>query len=104
MRVLQNLISNSIDAIRGADIEGKITVDAKEGEKCVTLALKDNGSGIPEGIRENFFEPFITRSKNEGTGLETAIVKSIFEAHHGEIEYETSIPGTTFTIRLPKKL
>ncbi len=102
MRVLQNLISNSIDAIRDADIEGKITVDAQENAKCVTLTLKDNGPGIPEDIRENLFEPFITRGKNEGTGLGTAIVKSIIEAHRGEIEFETSALGTTFTIRLPK--
>ena len=104
MRVLQNLISNSIDAIRGADIEGKITVELNQDAKCVTLTLKDNGPGIPEDIRENFFEPFVTRGKNEGTGLGTAIVKSIIEAHRGEIEFETSALGTTFTIRLPKKL
>ena len=87
---------------RDADIEGKITVDAQENAKCVTLTLKDNGPGIPEDIRENLFEPFITRGKNEGTGLGTAIVKSIIEAHRGEIEFETSALGTTFTIRLPK--
>lgn len=104
MRVMQNLISNSIDTIRGADIEGKITADAQQEEKCVTLTLKDNGPGIPKGIRGNFFEPLITRGKSEGTGLGTAIVKSIVNAHRGEIEYETSALGTTFTIRLPKKL
>lgn len=102
MRVLQNLISNSIDAIHGADIEGKITIDVTLDLKCVTITLRDNGPGIPEGIRENLFEPFVTRGKIDGTGLGTAIVKSIIEAHDGEIEFETSALGTTFTIRLPK--
>ncbi len=103
LRVLQNLISNSIEAIHSADIDGKVEVEATADERCVTLTLKDNGPGIPEDIRESFFEPFITRGKNEGTGLGTAIVKSIIDAHHGEIEFETSALGTTFTIRLPKK-
>lgn len=104
MRVLQNLISNSIEALHNADIDGKVTVEAVEDAKLLTMTIKDNGPGIPNDIRSNFFEPFVTRGKNEGTGLGTAIVKSIIEAHQGEIEFETSANGTTFIIRLPKTL
>ncbi len=104
LRVLQNLISNSIEALHNADIDGKVTVEAVENAKAVTLTLADNGPGIPSEIRDIFFEPFITRGKNEGTGLGTAIVKSIVDAHHGEIDFETSANGTIFTIRLPKSL
>lgn len=103
LRVLQNLISNAIEALHSADIDGKVEIYAEQNEKVVTITLSDNGPGIPEDIRRNFFEPFVTRGKNEGTGLGTAIVKSIIDAHHGEIEFETSSRGTTFTIRLPKK-
>ena len=103
LRVLQNLISNAIEALHNADIKGRVEVVAKENDKAVTLTLSDNGPGIPEDIRDTFFEPFVTRGKNEGTGLGTAIVKSIIDAHHGEIEFETNAQGTTFTIRLPKK-
>jgi len=103
LRVLQNLISNSIEALHNADINGKVEVIADQNEKAVTLTIADNGPGIPTDIRETFFEPFVTRGKNEGTGLGTAIVKSIVEAHHGEIDFETSAQGTTFTIRLPRK-
>jgi len=103
LRVLQNLISNSIEALHSADIDGKVEVMAEQNDKAVTLTISDNGPGIPADIRENFFEPFVTRGKNEGTGLGTAIVKSIVDAHHGEIDFETSAQGTTFTIRLPKE-
>jgi len=103
LRVLQNLISNSIEALNSADIDGKVTVVAIENDKAVTITLSDNGPGIPADIRDNFFEPFVTCGKKEGTGLGTAIVKSIIDAHHGEIDFETSASGTTFTIRLPKK-
>jgi signal transduction histidine kinase len=102
LRVLQNLISNSIEALHNADIDGKVTVEAIENATDGTLTIADNGPGIPSGIRETFFEPFVTHGKSDGTGLGTAIVKSIVEAHHGEIDFETDANGTTFTIRLPK--
>jgi signal transduction histidine kinase len=103
-RVLQNLISNSIDALHSAEIEGMVNVEAIETDTVVTLTIKDNGPGIPLGIRDQLFEPFVTHGKTDGTGLGTAIVKSIVEAHHGEIEFETSAQGTSFTIRLPRHL
>lgn len=103
MRVLQNLISNAIEALHNADIDGEVNVVAEENEKAATITLSDNGPGIPADIRDTFFEPFVTRGKSDGTGLGTAIVKSIIDAHHGEIEFDTSSHGTTFTIRLPKK-
>jgi signal transduction histidine kinase len=102
LRVLQNLISNSIEALHSADIEGKVTITANQNEKAVTLILTDNGPGIPVNIRDNFFEPFVTQGKSDGTGLGTAIVKSIINAHRGEIEFTTSAEGTTFIMRLPK--
>ncbi|WPJ94759.1 ATP-binding protein [Coraliomargarita algicola] len=102
LRVLQNLISNSIEALHSADIDGKVTVTATQDEQVVRLILTDNGPGIPVDIRDNFFEPFVTQGKSDGTGLGTAIVKSIINAHRGEIEFTTSAEGTTFTILLPK--
>jgi signal transduction histidine kinase len=103
MRVLQNLIGNAIDALHNAKIEGLIEVVAKETDGSVILTVSDNGPGIPQSIRETFFEPFVTQGKNEGTGLGSAIVKTIIEAHRGSITFETSAQGTTFTIRLPKQ-
>jgi signal transduction histidine kinase len=103
LRVLQNLVGNAIDAIHAAEIEGEIKVIAEEDGDAIVIRVSDNGPGIPKDIRENFFEPFVTQGKNEGTGLGSAIVKSIVQAHKGGIEFETSARGTTFIIRLPKR-
>lgn len=103
LRVLQNLIGNSIEALHNAEIEdGFIQVIAKDKEDFVILTVYDNGPGIPPAIRECFFEPFVTQGKNEGTGLGSAIVRSIVQAHKGNINFDTSAKGTTFTIELPK--
>ncbi|PXA04719.1 hypothetical protein DDZ13_05985 [Coraliomargarita sinensis] len=103
LRILQNLVGNAIDALHTAEIEGEIKVDAETKGDDVIIRVSDNGPGIPPDIRENFFEPFVTQGKNEGTGLGTAIVKSIVLAHKGSIDFETSARGTTFTIQLPKE-
>lgn len=103
LRVLQNLVGNAIEALHSAEIDGLVEVRAEDSGQEVALTVKDNGPGIPPDIRENFFEPFITRGKNEGTGLGSAIVRSIVHAHKGSIDFETSAEGTTFTIRLPKQ-
>jgi signal transduction histidine kinase len=102
-RVLQNLTTNSIEALHTADKEGYIKVEATESGDDIILTIADNGTGIPEEIQDVFFDPFVTHGKKDGTGLGTAIVKSIVDAHHGEIDFVTSAEGTTFTIRIPKQ-
>jgi signal transduction histidine kinase len=103
LRVLQNLITNAIEAIHQTEQRGYIKVMAAEDETHAILRVSDNGPGIPETIQPNFFAPFITYGKSEGTGLGSAIVKSIIDAHRGSIDFETGKEGTTFTIKLPKK-
>ncbi len=103
MRVLQNLVGNAIDAI-GEKPGGRVTITAQPeaGGKMLVLKIADNGQGIPEPIRARFFEPFVTHGKSGGTGLGTAIAKSIVEAHGGEIRFETAAnEGTIFYISLP---
>ncbi len=102
LRILQNLISNALDAIHQTNKSGTIRVIATEDSDTVTLTVTDSGPGIPEEIQDKFFEPFVTFGKSEGTGLGSAIIKSIVDAHCGEIEFDTGPSGTTFTIRLPK--
>ncbi len=102
LRVLQNLVTNAIEALRQTNRDGQVNITACEHGDDVILTLTDNGPGIPATIQNSFFEPFVTHGKRDGTGLGTAIVKSIVDAHNGEIDFKTSEQGTTFTIRLPK--
>jgi signal transduction histidine kinase len=104
MRVLQNLVVNALDAVEEKP-DGQVRVEMHDrGDHC-EIIVADNGRGIPEEIRNHLFEPFVTHGKRRGTGLGTAIVKSIIEAHHGRIRFETATgQGTTFYIVLPKTL
>ena len=102
LRVLQNLVANAIEAIQQTEQPGKIVISAIDQGTTIKLCVADNGPGIPEAIQSRFFEPFITHGKSGGTGLGTAIVRSIIDAHHGTIIFSTSAAGTTFTIQLPQ--
>lgn len=100
LRVLQNLVGNSVDAMGPAG--GEIRLGAAVLDRGVEISVADNGPGIPEGIRHRIFEPFFTHGKMEGTGLGMTITKTLVEAHGGEITFSTETgKGTTFRIRLP---
>jgi signal transduction histidine kinase len=65
--------------------------------------VQDNGSGIPESIREKIFQPFFTtKPTGEGTGLGLSLSYDIItKGHGGELIAESRIgEGTVFIIKL----
>jgi signal transduction histidine kinase len=100
LRILENLVGNAIEAVTDGC---KIEIRGTSRDDLVDITISDNAGGIPVEIRDKFFEPFVTHGKKRGTGLGTAIVKSLVEAHGGEIAFECEDGvGTVFTITLPK--
>ncbi len=100
LRVLQNLVGNAIEAL--GEQRGEIHICGERAGEHLQLIVRDTSGGIPEKIRRHLFDPFVTFGKNHGTGLGTAIVKSIVEAHSGIVTFETEDNvGTTFFVRVP---
>ncbi len=101
-QVLHNLFQNAIDALSGVD-KPRIFVATTLGTGGVLLTVRDNGTGIAEGVMGRIFEPYVT-TKPKGTGLGLAIVKKIVDEHHGRILVENVKPhGATVSIVLPLK-
>ena len=67
------------------------------------IAIKDNGSGIPDTIKEKIFQPFFTtKPTGQGTGLGLSLAYDIVKAHGGELKVETTDgAGSEFVIQLP---
>ncbi len=100
LRVLNNLVTNGIQAVP-EDRSPKVTVRIERNEHQVCFSVHDNGSGIPESMREQIFVPNFT-TKSTGTGLGLAIVRNIVEQFNGRISFETRLgAGSVFTVCLP---
>ena len=93
---INNLTLNGIQAIEGS---GVVEITLEENNESITIQIKDSGIGIPKMHLKKIFQPLFT-TKQQGTGLGLASVKSIVESHGGRITV-TTIP-TIFTIILLK--
>lgn len=99
-RALYNLLLNSCEAV--VPEAGQIHVGLSEVGGGVEIRVSDNGRGIPEIIRGQLFEPFISHGKENGTGLGLTVVQKIVQDHGGDVVVEkTSAEGTTFRLLLP---
>ena len=110
-RALLNLISNGFYATTKRksetdnSFEPVLRVTTRNAGSAVEIRIRDNGTGIPNEIREKIFNPFFTtKPAGEGTGLGLSISHDIIvKQHHGSIEIDTR-PGefTEFRIVLPR--
>lgn len=103
-QVWTNLIDNAIDAMADG---GTLTISSEverhsDGEEFLLTKITDNGSGIPESIRDKLFEPFFTTKEiGKGTGLGLDIVRGIVKQHNGSIKFESKPGRTEFCVCLP---
>ena len=105
-QVLLNLIRNGMEAM-AATAEGQrvLRVAAEHGDGEVIVSIADNGSGIPEDVRDKLFTAFFT-TKPEGMGVGLSICRSIIEFHRGRLWVEDNVQapngsGTIFKFSLP---
>ncbi|MGV3763114.1 sensor histidine kinase [Parapedobacter sp.] len=107
-QVFLNIITNGIYAINekfggkpGGILEIQTTVDAEN----AVVAIRDNGVGMSDQVKEKMFEPFFTtKDVGEGTGLGMSIVYNTIKKHGGEIKVDSSVgEGVSFLIVIPLK-
>ncbi len=101
-QVLLNLILNATQAMPDG---GTIAIAAGEEESgglhYARLDIIDTGTGVPEAIRGQIFDSFLS-GRPDGTGLGLAIAKRILVSHRGDIALiATSSAGTTMRVTLP---
>ena len=116
-RVILNLSNNGFDAMREKRARGeeekwkggvetrtykpKLTVRTFRNAEKVTIEIEDNGSGIPDEIKDKILQPFFTTKKGtQGTGLGLSITHDIVKAHGGSMEIQSQPGQTVFTIRI----
>jgi signal transduction histidine kinase len=98
--IVSNLVVNALESTpRG----GNVIVTAASHDGACTLAVEDDGPGIPAALREKILQPFFT-TKSQGTGLGLAIVARRAAEFGGKVDWESPLQdgrGTRFHVTLP---
>ena len=98
-----NLLLNACFAAQRGNEPGKVEIALREDHQWVHILVKDNGSGVPAGLRQDLFGPFVTSGKQGGLGLGLTIAEYVARAYGGSLQLESSRPGCTiFALRLAK--
>jgi signal transduction histidine kinase len=102
-QVVWNLLAN---AVKFTPDGGQVDVRLDRGDAHVSVQVTDNGQGINPDVLARIFDPFWqgdTVRRRGGLGLGLTIVRTLVEAHGGEVEAasEGVGQGATFRVRLP---
>ncbi len=106
-RLRQILINLTGNAVKYTPPQGWVKVSAERRGSMLRITVQDNGLGISPEDQMHIFDRFyrVRRPETdsiEGTGMGLAIVKSLVEAHNGQIGLESRLgEGTTFILTLP---
>jgi len=85
-----NIIQNAYDAMgsEGGRLSVAAEISRSLGRDGIEVRLCDSGPGVPEDLREQIFNPFVT-TKKTGVGLGLSIVSKIIDGHQGWIKVES---------------
>lgn len=108
-RVILNLVNNAFHAVAAKakettnDYIPTVTVSTKKTGEQLLISVKDNGTGIPDSVKEKIFQPFFTtKAPGLGTGLGLSLSYDIVKGHGGEIKVNSSADvGSEFIVILP---
>jgi PAS domain S-box-containing protein len=100
-QVLLNLIMNSLEAMHETPVANRrLTISTSTSDGFVEVSVRDRGRGLPGNDPEKIFTHFFSTKPN-GMGMGLAIVRSIVEAHGGELAAENLEDGARIFFRLP---
>ncbi|MEW6435342.1 MAG: ATP-binding protein [Myxococcota bacterium] len=104
--VLSNLCVNAAHAVEATGRPGTVTVRVERRGPDVTLAVRDDGTGIPPELLQRIFDPFFTtKPPGKGSGLGLALVRQVVQNAGGSIDVESTLgSGTTFRLTVPAAL
>lgn len=103
-QILINLATNAVHAMPdGGTLSIQFGLSVEDDEN-VRLIVEDTGSGIPDKIQNQVFQPFFsTKSTEAGSGIGLTVVRRLVQEHDGDIRVKTKEnEGTTFVIDFPR--
>lgn len=103
-RAVFNLLLNACQAARRSESPPLVELELLDSPEAITIRIADSGAGVPDSIRKIVFQPFVSKGKENGTGLGLTLAQHIAQEHGGSVVLEASRPGrTVFAILLPRQ-
>jgi signal transduction histidine kinase len=109
-QAILNLIQNARDAIeekmnKSGNVQGLIEVELDCCDSNIRILVRDNGTGIPEEILTDIFNPyFTTKTEGKGTGIGLYMTKIVIKDNlGGEISAFNHEGGAAFEVLIPKE-
>ncbi|MFM7079138.1 MAG: sensor histidine kinase, partial [Bacteroidota bacterium] len=110
--VLFNILENAFESVwrkkstSGKGYQPSVTITSRKLPRYIQVRVKDNGTGIPDNIRKDIFEPFFSDregNRHIGLGLHESY-DIIVNKYKGDLILENDFQSSTdFIIRLPLK-
>jgi PAS domain S-box-containing protein len=102
-QVIINLLMNACQSLSTRESGIWLTTSFDAASNQVTIAVRDEGSGVSPDDLGRIMEPFYsTKLDQGGTGLGLSISRSIVTNHHGSLEFVTEMgKGTLFSVHIP---
>jgi two-component system nitrogen regulation sensor histidine kinase GlnL len=112
VQVFLNLVKNACEAVPSVGGEITLTTAYRHGVRLAVpgttsrvglplhVSVQDNGDGVPEHLRSDLFDAFVT-GKTNGSGLGLSLVAKIINDHGGVVEFESEPRRTVFNVLLP---
>ena len=99
MRLITNLIRNSLQHAFPNKQTGELTLEVRPAETSLELIYSDNGVGIPEENLQRLFEPFFTtKPVGKGTGLGLFIARELCATNGARLELAPTSSGAHFIV------
>lgn len=104
-KIFDNLFSN---AVKYTSAGGEIIVKVEQSDKKITIAVKDNGIGIPRKAQRYIFSNFYraenaVNSKETGSGIGLLLTRRLMKLHKGHISFSSNEgEGSTFLLTFRK--
>jgi signal transduction histidine kinase len=94
-----NIVLNGVQSME--DGGGELEITTRHDESSATIAVRDQGKGIPPEIQDKVFNLFFTTKKG-GSGIGLAMSYRVMQLHGGSLSFESEIgKGTVFRLTLP---
>jgi signal transduction histidine kinase len=98
LRVFNNLLKNAIQAVEAKE-SPQVIIEWVQDNPGITIAVKDNGCGIDDNLKQKIFSPNFT-TKSTGSGLGLAMVKNCMTGFGGTVFFtSTANEGSTFYLQ-----